>query len=548
MPRRLLRSVLVGLIALAAWLLIVVVAWGLDLRAHQGEVMRNVELGDRMIGGMTRAGLADVTTSVAEEFDGARIRVSASGGGFATNARSLGVSVAEKDTFDAAFAMGRTGSAPWRFVDWARSVVLHRKVPLRIEIDRAAVYRTVREQDPGKRKEPTEPGIRWEDDEFEVVEGKPGNGIDAADVIDALPDAAAAGSPFIVQVERGDVEPQWSDGDAEELAAQAKDLVDESLQVRAGDVSARLTPATARPWVEASATDEDFVLALDDKKALDGLESLLKDAGKPAVETRFTVEGSEVKIIAGETGTKCCADDAVDLVEQALFTEGRPSSAVELPLTTREPSLTVEEARALGVVEPVGSFRTAHPAGQPRVANIHRIADIVRGAVIEPGESFSVNTFVGRRTTERGFVSAPVIEEGRFSEGVGGGISQFATTLFNAAFFAGLEYDEYQSHSIYISRYPHGREATLNYPKPDLILENQTPYGVVLWPTYDNTSITVTLYSTKHLEAVQSGQSSAPRGNCTRVTTERTRTYEDGRDPEVDRVFATYRPSEGVNC
>ena len=53
-------------------------------------------------------------------------------------------------------------------------------------------------------------------------------------------------------------------------------------------------------------------------------------------------------------------------------------------------------------------------------------------------------------------------------EAVGGGISQFATTLFNAAFFAGLDIPEYQSHSIYITRYPYGREATLSYPAPDL--------------------------------------------------------------------------------
>ena len=80
------------------------------------------------------------------------------------------------------------------------------------------------------------------------------------------------------------------------------------------------------------------------------------------------------------------------------------------------------------------------------------------------------------------------IENGVLVDTVGGGISQFATTTFNAAFFGGLDLVEYQSHSIYISRYPYGREATLSFPKPDLVIGNNTPYGVLIWPTYTGTS------------------------------------------------------------
>nr|MBA2609102.1 VanW family protein [Actinomycetota bacterium] len=126
-------------------------------------------------------------------------------------------------------------------------------------------------------------------------------------------------------------------------------------------------------------------------------------------------------------------------------------------------------------------------------------------------------------------------------------ISQFATTLFNAAFFAGLDMGEYQSHSIYISRYPYGREATLNFPHPDLVVINNTPYGVLVWPTYTGTTLTLTLYSTKYAPGTQTGQSQAPSGICTRVTTERTRTYPDD-TKKVDRFRATYRPQEGKNC
>jgi len=121
------------------------------------------------------------------------------------------------------------------------------------------------------------------------------------------------------------------------------------------------------------------------------------------------------------------------------------------------------------------------------------------------------------------------------------------TTALGAAFLAGLELDEYQSHSIYISRYPYGREATMSFPAPDLRISNPTPYSVLIWTSYEDTSITVQMYSTPYFETEQSGQRSYKIGACTRVDTYRTRTAPD-RTVTEDSVFATYRPGEGLDC
>ncbi|MDH4309799.1 MAG: VanW family protein, partial [Acidimicrobiia bacterium] len=111
----------------------------------------------------------------------------------------------------------------------------------------------------------------------------------------------------------------------------------------------------------------------------------------------------------------------------------------------------------------------------------------------------------------------------------------------------GLDLDEYQSHSIYISRYPYGREATLSFPKPDLVITNSTLYPVLLWPTYTDTSITVSIYSTRHIEVEETGQDQRPFNRCTDVETFRARTYPDGTTLE-DSVVARYRPGEGLDC
>jgi hypothetical protein len=93
----------------------------------------------------------------------------------------------------------------------------------------------------------------------------------------------------------------------------------------------------------------------------------------------------------------------------------------------------------------------------------------------------------------------------------------------------------------------HGREATLSIPEPDLVITNSTGNPVLIWPTYDDTSITVTLYSTKTVEVEELEQRVTRRRLCTHSEIDRQRTYSDGR-VLVDTIVADYRPADGVDC
>jgi hypothetical protein len=283
--------------------------------------------------------------------------------------------------------------------------------------------------------------------------------------------------------------------------------------------------------------------------------------GAGSVDASFSIaDDGSVVISPSRDGTGCCADDTAQRILSTLQAGG---ATVELALGTAPPALTTEAAQGLGIVQQVGGtnawpvsrvgevgpgFTPFHAAGEARVTNIHRIADIVRGMVILPGESFSVNDRVGRRTRENGFVEAGAIRNGEHVSEVGGGVSQFATTLFNAAYFAGLDITTYQSHSEYFSRYPRGREATMGFPNPDLVIQNNTPYGVLIWTSYTGSSLTITLYSTPFASGEQTGINEGRSGNCAVVTTTRTRTFVDGRPPETDTFSSTYRPGEGQFC
>ncbi|MEE8602147.1 VanW family protein [Euzebya tangerina] len=161
-----------------------------------------------------------------------------------------------------------------------------------------------------------------------------------------------------------------------------------------------------------------------------------------------------------------------------------------------QPDLPDAVVAELGITQQVAAFTTDHPCCEGRVQNIHRIADLVDGAIVRPGETFSLNETVGPRTLANGFVEGGAIESGEFVDQVGGGVSQFTTTLFNAVFFGGYQIEEFQPHSYYLPRYPLGREATLNFDPPiDLQFTNNSPDGILIATSYTDTQITVTLYS-----------------------------------------------------
>lgn len=533
------------LLLLAFLVAAVVVAWGLD-GGQNGKVARNVTLAGRQVGGMSPAGLTAVANLVAQDYSQAPVQVQAQEGGFATNAQAIGMAVQVDQTVDRTMSLETSGPVHRRIWGWLQSFFTPRTAPVVVSVDAKAVYRVVSESDPGPKTPPTEPGVREEEGRLRPVAGKPGTGIDPAQVIERLPDAASQGLPITVEVDRGPVAPRFTLADARDLARLGEDLTAEGLAVKAGDQTGTVPPETLRSWLRSQATEEGLTFRVDHRAATSALKKLLDKPNPPPTDAAYDVVGGTVTIVPGRPGIGCCADGAGAIVEPAVL--GAAPQPVDLPVVEIAPEVTADELSLSGIKELVGAFTTNHAAGQPRVTNIHRIADLIRGQVIQPGATFSVNEFVGERTREKGFVVDAVIEDGKFGQSVGGGISQFATTLFNAAFFAGLEFPEYQSHSLYISRYPYGREATLSYPKPDLKIRNPSPHPILVWPTYTRSSITVSLYSTKWVEVAQTGQSEEPRGPCKLVRTQRTITYLADRTTKVDRVNALYRPAEGVNC
>jgi vancomycin resistance protein YoaR len=163
-------------------------------------------------------------------------------------------------------------------------------------------------------------------------------------------------------------------------------------------------------------------------------------------------------------------------------------------LQTIEADFPTQEAERLKPSHLIGTFTTYHPSGTPRVHNIQLLADTVDGTVVLPGEQFSINGISGERTCAKGYRPAGTIIRGELVDTCGGGVSQFGTTTFNAAFFAGVTLDQWKAHSFYISRYPQGREATLSYPQLDVKFTNNTDGAIVVRTSHTASSVTVSIF------------------------------------------------------
>jgi vancomycin resistance protein YoaR len=395
-------------------------------------------------------------------------------------------------------------------------------------------------------QDPVEPTIALEGGEMVVTPGVPGRQVDLDALTARLASLDVASGPVDVDIGQGSIPPTVSDEAATIAAARLNTVTDGGADILVG---------TANVWVSASQLREHFsaeplagsVRVSFDTVAFRGrLERMLPDPVAPFRPPQFDVNGGAVEVVAiGEIPPVCCDHQSVQGAVDAMMADAPGPYRVE-SRPTDDPRF-VAWAMGTDVKEKVGEFTTRHGCCEARVTNIHRIADIVRGAYLLPGQTISLNEYVGPRTRAQGFVAAGAIRFGRLNPEIGGGVSQFATTIFNAAYFAGLELVEYRSHSLYFDRYPFGREATISNPQPDLVFGNTTNYPVLIWTSYTGTSITVTMYSTEHIAVEELDQRVFRRNLCRHVETDRQRTYPDGR-VVVDTVEADYRPAEGIDC
>lgn len=491
-PRRggqgLRRTVIIAAAALG----LLAVFYGIDVAMSAGDVPRGVTVAGVQVGGMARSAAEQRLREQLEPRLIHPIAVQAGDVNVTLDPRRSGLVLDWPATLDQA---GKQPRNPWTRL---ASLWRTREVGVISSEDRAALTVALQELRTQVDREPIEGTIRFEGAQPLAVEPRAGQHLDTP-----------AATELILA--------RWIGGDTVRVP-----VATQPVRTTAGGIQAALhdvvEPAVAAP-VKITGDGQDAVLTpeviatalrfapdsrggltttIDNPTVIAALTPQLGSTQRPGKNAEVLIQGAVPVVVPSVDGRGI--DWAASLLPllDVLHNTGAGRTLAANYVTT-PPTLSTEQANALGITTQISTFTTggfATDSGQ----NIRRVAEQVNGAIVRPGETFSLNGYTGPRNAATGYVDAAIIDQGRPSRGIGGGISQFATTIYNAAYFAGMTDVEHKEHSYYISRYPAAREATVFEGAIDVKFRDDSPSGILIQTAWTPTSVTVTFWSTKHVD------------------------------------------------
>lgn len=246
-----------------------------------------------------------------------------------------------------------------------------------------------------------------------------------------------------------------------------------------------------------AAEDDRLVLRLDGEVLVEEILKRTRDLLSEAEDARFEFVDGVPEIVPGTPGTWLDPEHVASAVRNAAL--GNPRTA-NVALSEVDPERTTKALEELAITELVASFDTPLTADSVRTSNLVRAAELITGVLVRPDEIFSLNETIGPITAENGYHESTVVVNGVIQKGIGGGLSQMGTTMYNAAYFAGFEDIEHRPHSYWFARYPEGREATIYEGSIDVRWRNTSPYGALLRSYVEGGRVYVEIWGTKHFE------------------------------------------------
>lgn len=441
-----------------------------------------------------------------------------------------------------------------------------------VKVDRPRLHRAVDAFADKVDQPATEGAVVFERGEANPTDPAPGLVLDRPAAVAAVR-AAYLGADEVVALPLKKVDPEVSKaGVSAAMDAFANPAMSAPVTIELGGDDILLDPRTYSSALSMEAADGALVPRLDGARLLKALRPAMKASARAPRDAAVRLVHGRPRVIPARNGIGFVPEDVTGAFLDLVVASGRARTLV-VDSVVAKPDVSTADARRLGIRQRVSAFTTYFPHADYRNTNLGRAAHLINGTVLRPGDTFSLNRVVGERTPANGFVKGFIISDGVYKEDFGGGVSQVATTTFNAAFFAGLEDVEHKPHSFYIDRYPVGREATVAWPSIDLKFKDDTSYGVLvqawivpsspsregemhvrMWSTkvWDITAAKSARYrptepSTRHLH----GDECVPHqgyGGFDIDVYRLFRKHGSGRLDHKERFHTTYLPSDSVVC
>ncbi len=443
--------------------------------------------------------------------------------------------------FDAAATVAAVSGRTWNPLELLAGLLGSRSADPVLTVDEQALADQVASIGVAVNTEPVEPVLTMQKLTPKLEPGRNGTVLDEPAVRQALIDGLLQARSTI-PAPMADAEPTVTPEAADSAVALARSAVSAPVIVSSADITATLRPQAIGRALSFTAEGGQLVPQLDGAVLHKAIRKDFAAIETPGRDARFKIRNGKPVIVPSKVGTGISNDELASAVVPVLGKQA-PERAVSVTIGTREPELSTAEAEKLCITERMSTFTQPFAYAAYRVQNIGQAAKYVNGTVLRPGEVFSMNETMKERTAENGYTEGFIVAPGGvFAEEMGGGVSAATTTVWTGAFFAGLERVFTQAHSIYISRYQPGLEATVSWGNFDMKFKNDTPCGVLITASTTPTSMTVSFWGTKQYDQVKA--EFGPRTGVTKYST----VYDDSKQClgqsgvngfaiDVDRVF-----------
>ena len=488
------------LIALGVVIALCVLAILIDAGVYYNKIHAGVSISGHSMGGLTRDEAVAEVTKLVDGSQSDRILLTSPKKNWPVMPDDAGTQVDAAGTVAAAMDVSRSGNFITSIGHRFRLFFHHVDVPIKGTVDSAKMDALIASVAKVLDVPAVNAGLTIKDGKITVSEDKPGTVVDRDKLRQQLKALLfsfhATELPVPMKVDSPAVVAQ----DTQKAVDEAKTMISADVVLQGDSQSWTLTPDQIVSFMDVTDTTDGGVSTLvpviSAAKMKDFLDSITSDVATKPTDATFKVNGDSVSVVPSVDGTALDPEKTADAIATAALQTVDRTAQVQL--TTSPADLTTEEAQSMGIVEKISSYTTPEYVGTSnRQHNVRITTEYASNVILAPGEEYNFDKQIGPRTAARGYLTAPgIVGPGKLEDVFGGGICQVSTTLFNAVFFAGLKVTERHNHSLYISHYPQGRDATVSAGGPNLRWVNDTDNYILVMGTSNGIKTTFTLYGT----------------------------------------------------
>lgn len=487
-------------------LLLLATAW--YLVTHSDKVYRGISVATVELSDLTPAQAKDVLRDWAQRRAASTLILQYAGYQQNVSLGELGFELDVEAAVDAAYGIGRNGTWLERGRDIFEAFTMGKKIPDQPHINRDRLRDVLARIAEDIDQDPVDGRIELHGSDISVIPPVAGRYLQIADTFERVVAALEQPTPTAVDLAVIDnVRPEVDESQLNEAAAATRRLLSGPVTLRFGERTWELTLEQLADSLRFEKRKVDNITSLsvdiDDQRLETMITSLAAEIDRSPTEARWRFTGSSVEVTReSQEGLKLDVPATVALVEQAAQSDA--SRDVSLPVARVQPGLTGDEIRSWGIREQVGAAVTDYYSGEERMHNIELAASRLDGTLIPRGQTFCLNDALGEVSTATGYQQAYVIIAGQTVPGMGGGLCQVASTLFQAVFWGGYRIVERWPHEYHMPRYEStwhgvtykGLDATID-AGVRFTFQNNGPSALLLKTSTDGRNLYVSLYGTK---------------------------------------------------